>query len=148
MLVVDDNVDGALMLARLLRGWGHQVAVAHDGDTAIELARDQPFDVVLLDIGLPGMDGYEVAQALRGQAGLDQTLLVALTGYGQDEDRRRSAEAGFDHHLVKPVDPRNSRTCSTAISRSSAKNPKSCSGRMRSRRRKRRYRQDRRLCRR
>ena len=105
ILVVDDNVDGALMLARLLRGWGHQLAVAHDGDTAIERARDQPFDVVLLDIGLPGMNGYQIAQALRGQAGFEQTLLVALTGYGQGEDRRRSAEAGFDHHLVKPVDP-------------------------------------------
>jgi len=105
ILVVDDNVDGALMLARLLRGWGHQLAVAHDGETAIELARDQPFDVVLLDIGLPGMNGYQIAHVLRGQAGFEQTLLVALTGYGQGEDRRRSAEAGFDHHLVKPVDP-------------------------------------------
>jgi CheY-like chemotaxis protein len=94
-----------LMLARLLKGWGHQLAVAHDGDTAIELARDQPFDVVLLDIGLPGMNGYQIAQALRAQAGFEQTLLVALTGYGQGDDRRRSAEAGFDHHLVKPVDP-------------------------------------------
>lgn len=105
ILVVDDNVDGALMLARLLRGWGHQLAVAHDGDTAIERARDQPFDVVLLDIGLPGRNGYEIAQELRSQAGFEHTLLVALTGYGQGEDRRRSAEAGFEHHLVKPVDP-------------------------------------------
>ncbi|SIN77987.1 GAF domain-containing protein [Singulisphaera sp. GP187] len=105
ILVVDDNIDGALMLARLLRGWGHQLAVAHDGETAIELSREQAFDVVLLDIGLPGMNGYEIAQALRSQAGFEQTLLVALTGYGQGEDRRRSSEAGFDHHLVKPVDP-------------------------------------------
>ncbi|WP_406699624.1 response regulator [Singulisphaera sp. Ch08] len=106
ILVVDDNVDGALMLARLLRGWGHQLAVAHDGHTAIELAREQqPFDVVFLDIGLPGMNGYQIAQALRGEAGFEHTLLVALTGYGQGEDRRRSSEAGFDCHLVKPVDP-------------------------------------------
>jgi signal transduction histidine kinase/CheY-like chemotaxis protein len=105
LLVVDDNVDGALMLARLLKGWGHHVSVAHDGNTAIELAGGRPLDVVLLDIGLPGMNGYQIAQALRSQPGFEQTLLVALTGYGQGEDRRRSAEAGFDYHLVKPVDP-------------------------------------------
>ncbi|MHC5541126.1 hybrid sensor histidine kinase/response regulator, partial [Singulisphaera rosea] len=105
ILVVDDNTDGAAMLARILRSWGHDVTVAHDGPTAIASAREELPEVVLLDIGLPGMDGYEVAKQFRGPLGLENGLLVALTGYGQGEDRRRSREAGFDQHLVKPVDP-------------------------------------------
>ena len=105
VLVVDDNIDGARVLARLLRAGGHETLVAHDGPAALEEARAHPPDVVLLDIGLPGMDGYQVARRLRELDGMDRALLVALTGYGRDEDRRRSMEAGFDHHLVKPVDP-------------------------------------------
>jgi signal transduction histidine kinase/ActR/RegA family two-component response regulator len=104
ILVVDDNVDGAASLAMLLRLWGHDVAVAHDGPAALRAADAQRPQVALLDIGLPGMDGYELARRLRARPGLDRTALVALTGWGQEEDRRRSQEAGFDHHLVKPVD--------------------------------------------
>jgi signal transduction histidine kinase/DNA-binding response OmpR family regulator len=105
VLLVDDNVDGAVILARLLRAGGHRGDRAHDGRTALELAGATCPDVVLLDIGLPEMDGYEVATRLRGMEGLQRATLVALTGYGQEEDRRRSTAAGFDHHLVKPVDP-------------------------------------------
>jgi two-component system CheB/CheR fusion protein len=104
VVVVDDNKDGAESLAMLLRFWGHDTVVAHDGRAALAMVAAEAPDVVLLDIGLPGMDGYQVARALRER--LDsRPVLVALTGYGQDEDRRRSREAGFDHHLTKPVDP-------------------------------------------
>jgi two-component system CheB/CheR fusion protein len=103
--VVDDSVDGSESLAMLLRLGGHAVRVVHDGAAALAAAQAERPDVVLLDIGLPGMDGYEVARRLRQTSGLNGVLLVALTGWGQDEDRRRSREAGFDHHLVKPVDP-------------------------------------------
>ncbi|HWE37965.1 MAG TPA: response regulator [Isosphaeraceae bacterium] len=106
VLVVDDNADAARLLARLLEVNGHHAEVAYDGPTALERAQARPPDVVLLDIGLPGMDGYEVARKLRASVGLDRALLVALTGYGQEEDRRRSREAGMDVHLTKPVDPR------------------------------------------
>jgi CheY-like chemotaxis protein len=105
VLVVDDNVDAADSLALLLRVIGHETRIAHDGLEALVAARAFLPDVVLLDIGLPGMDGYEVARQLRGEPDLRTALLIAQTGYGQDEDRRRSREAGFDHHLVKPVDP-------------------------------------------
>jgi signal transduction histidine kinase/CheY-like chemotaxis protein len=104
ILVVDDNVDAARTLAEALAGWGHEVAVAHDGPAAVEKAlRDRP-DVVLLDIGLPGMDGYAVAEQLRSEPRLSDTVLVALSGYGQLGDRVRSQRAGFREHLVKPVD--------------------------------------------
>lgn len=103
VLVVDDNHDVALTLAALVRYSGHEVRTAHDGPAAIEAARSYLPQLVLIDIGLPGMDGYEVARALRGQLGLDDAVLAALTGYGQEEDRRRSEEAGFDRHIVKPI---------------------------------------------
>jgi CheY-like chemotaxis protein len=105
VLVVDDNVDGAEMLAELTELWGCETRLAHDGPAAIEAARSYRPAVVLLDIGLPGMDGYEVARRLREQEGLKGTLLIAVTGYGQEEDRRRSRDASFDYHLTKPVDP-------------------------------------------
>ncbi|HEX9942031.1 MAG TPA: ATP-binding protein [Thermoanaerobaculia bacterium] len=105
VLVVEDNLDAAESLATLLRLWNHDVAVVHDGRTALEAAREQQPEVVLLDIGLPGLDGYQVARRLREELGLDHTLLVAMTGYGQPEDRRRSLEAGIHHHFVKPVEP-------------------------------------------
>jgi signal transduction histidine kinase len=105
VLVVDDNRDGAESLAMLLRLWGHEVRVAYDGPSALRLAEAERPEVVLLDIGLPGMDGYQVARRLRERSGGARQLLVALTGYGQGEDRRRSQQAGFDHHLVKPLDP-------------------------------------------
>jgi CheY-like chemotaxis protein len=103
LLIVDDNRDSAESLAMLLEVQGHEVRTAHDGPAALDTARDFRPDIVLLDIGLPGMDGYEVARRLRQQWGR-QAVLVALTGYGSDEDQRRAQEAGFDHHLLKPVD--------------------------------------------
>jgi CheY-like chemotaxis protein len=102
VLVVDDNEDAASTLAAALRMLGHTVHVAHDGPSAIELAGRAAFDLALLDIGLPVMDGYELAQHLRA-AGTRPIALVAITGYGQERDKRQSAEAGFDAHLVKPV---------------------------------------------
>jgi signal transduction histidine kinase/response regulator RpfG family c-di-GMP phosphodiesterase len=105
ILVVDDNIDGARTLSRLLKAWGHDVFVAYDGPTAIETARSQQPDVVVLDIGLPGMDGYQVAQRLREQPRMTQAMLLAVTGYGRSEDLLRSREVGISHHLIKPVDP-------------------------------------------
>ena len=105
ILVVDDNVDSAESLAMVLRVTGHQVRTAHDGLTALAMADEFEPEIVLLDIGLPQMDGYEVARRLRSRQRVDGLVIVALTGYGQDDDRRRSREAGFDHHLVKPVQP-------------------------------------------
>jgi two-component system CheB/CheR fusion protein len=105
VLVVDDNRDAAESLALLLRLDGHDVRVAHDGPAALEAAAAFGPEVVLLDIGLPRMSGHEVAARLLGQPNAGRCLLVAMTGYGQDEDRRRSREAGFDVHLTKPVEP-------------------------------------------
>ncbi len=105
ILVVEDNRDSAESLSMLLTLAGHDVRVAHDGSTAIAMARDYRPRVVLLDIGLPGMDGFQVARSLRQEPQLDGALLVAMTGYGQAEDRQRSKEAGFDRHLTKPVEP-------------------------------------------
>jgi PAS domain S-box-containing protein len=104
VLVVDDNRDAALSLAMLLRLLGHDVQTAHDGHEALQLLKGSVPDLVFLDIGMPEMDGYEVARRIRGTPGLSNVVLAALTGWGQQEDRRRSAEAGFDHHLIKPVE--------------------------------------------
>ncbi len=104
VLVVDDNVDSAESLALLLRLKGHEVETAHDGPAALEKAGSFHPQVVLLDIGLPGLDGYQVASQLRQRRRTASALLVALTGYGQEEDQRLAREAGFDHHLTKPVD--------------------------------------------
>jgi signal transduction histidine kinase/CheY-like chemotaxis protein len=104
ILVVDDNRDSASSLAVLLRLSGHEVVTAHDGAAALEKAEHFRPQLALLDIGLPGMDGYELARRLRQLPGLRQVRLAALTGYGSEEDRRRSRAAGFDHHLVKPVE--------------------------------------------
>ena len=104
VLIVDDNVDSAESLAVLLRQSGHEVRTTHDGPSALDLTSSYRPEVVLLDIGLPGMDGYEVARRLKQQPGMQAVSLAAVTGYGQEEDRRRSREAGFDYHLVKPVD--------------------------------------------
>jgi CheY-like chemotaxis protein len=102
IVLIDDNIDAAESLAMLLRLKGHEVHVAYDGPGGVALALKTLPDCVLVDIGLPGIDGYEVAKRLRSHDG-DGMLLVALTGYGQAEDRMRSEQAGFDHHLVKPV---------------------------------------------
>jgi CheY-like chemotaxis protein len=104
VLVVDDNADAADSLAILLRMNGQIVRVVHDGMAALEAAQCEPPDVVFLDLGMPGMNGFEVARRLRQQPATENALLVAVTGWGQAEDRRRTHEAGFDHHLVKPVD--------------------------------------------
>ncbi len=104
VLVVDDNIDAADTLAALLEMSGHVTRVANDGHQAIEMAQDFQPQVVFLDIGLPGMNGYEVARKLRETPGVERAFLVALTGWGTREDRERSSEAGFDHHLTKPAD--------------------------------------------
>jgi PAS domain S-box-containing protein len=105
VLVVDDNRDAAETLGEILELWDHDVRIAYDGASAVRLAAECGPAVVLLDISMPGMDGYEVASALRRQAGLPRPFLIALTGYGQEADRQRARAAGFDHHLTKPVDP-------------------------------------------
>lgn len=104
MLVVDDNVDAAQTLGMLLESSGHDVRIVHDGPTALQAALDYRPDVMLLDIGLPGLNGFEVAKAIRLQPMLKDTVLVAMTGYGLETDKQRSREAGFNHHLVKPTD--------------------------------------------
>jgi signal transduction histidine kinase/CheY-like chemotaxis protein len=104
VLLVEDNLDAAEALGELLKMWGHSVKLAHDGPSALEIARRSRPDVVLLDIGLPGMDGYAVAEQLRTIPGHAGVKLVAVTGYGQESDRRRANLSGFDHHLVKPLD--------------------------------------------
>jgi PAS domain S-box-containing protein len=104
VLVVDDNVDTAKSLARLLKLLGHDVAMADEGKAAIEVARAHRPDVVLLDIGLPGMNGYEVAAQLRQEECCKDAVIIAISCYGQEDDRRRSQHSGFDHHLVKPVE--------------------------------------------
>jgi signal transduction histidine kinase/CheY-like chemotaxis protein len=104
IMVVDDNVDAAATLAMLLEATGHRVIVEHEPLQALERARRDKPRVCLLDIGLPGMDGYELARRLRAQPATAHALLVAITGYGQDSDRELASEAGFDRHLVKPID--------------------------------------------
>jgi PAS domain S-box-containing protein len=104
VLVVDDNRDAAETLAELAELWGFEVETAHDGLSALQRAREWQPAVVFLDIGMPGLNGYEVAQRLRADPRFEQAIVVALTGYGQQEDFERSRAAGFDHHLVKPVD--------------------------------------------
>ena len=104
VMVVDDNADAAAMLAMLLEASGHQVMVAHDSGAALEHAREEAPQVCLLDIGLPDIDGNELARRLRAQPETAHALLIAVTGYGQEQDREQTLAAGFDHHLVKPVD--------------------------------------------
>ena len=104
ILVVDDNQDSAISMTLLLELQGHEVHVAHAGPTALRLAAEKKPDVILLDIGMPGMNGFEVARQLRSQDEFARTLLVAITGYGRASDVKQTESAGFDHHLVKPVD--------------------------------------------
>jgi CheY-like chemotaxis protein len=106
LMVVDDNKDAADMLAMLLQIEGHEVSVEHDAQAAFARALSERPPVMLLDIGLPFMDGFELARRLRADPATASSTLIALTGYGRDDDRLRSREAGFDHHLVKPVDPK------------------------------------------
>ena len=104
VLVVDDHGDCACSLALLLRTWGHDVNMANDGPAALRLAAEQQPDVVLLDIGLPTMDGFKVAQALRAQAVVRRPMIIAQTGHCLPEHLHQSREAGIDLHLSKPVD--------------------------------------------
>jgi PAS domain S-box-containing protein len=124
VLVVDDNQDAAMTLAMLLKRDGHVTQIACSGITALELAVSFRPEIVLLDIGLPEMDGYEIARRLRRSQPANPPLLIAVTGYGQPNDRGRSKEAGFDHHLVKPVDHAELQIlCTGAIERGEAERP-------------------------
>ncbi len=105
VLVIEDNSDAAETLGDLLRLFGHEAEIALSGPAGLEVARSLRPDVVLCDIGLPGMDGYSVAGSLRSEPATQATRLVALTGYDRDSDRQRTRDAGFDLHLVKPVEP-------------------------------------------
>jgi CheY-like chemotaxis protein len=105
VLVVDDVPDSVESLSTLLRLLGQEVRAAYDGPEAIRVAEDFQPDLILLDIGMPGMSGLDVCRELRKRPATSRTRIVALTGYGQEEDRRRSKEAGFDRHIVKPLDP-------------------------------------------
>ena len=105
ILVVDDLTDSAESLARLLRIEGNEVRTAHDGLEAVAMASDFRPDLVLMDIGMPEMDGYEACRRIRNLPFGSEVILVAVTGWGQAEDRRKSKAAGFDHHMVKPVKP-------------------------------------------
>jgi CheY-like chemotaxis protein len=104
VLVVDDNDDAAESLAMLLQAAGAEVHTARNGPAGLEAARRFTPHAILLDLGMPGMDGFEVARRLRAEPGQEGAVLVALTGWGQEEDRRRTRDSGFDHHLTKPVD--------------------------------------------
>ena len=105
IVIADDNRDSADSMAMLLEAGGHEVHVAYDGAEAVATAGQTRPDVVLLDIGMPKMNGFECARAIRSQPWAAGALLIALTGWGQEEDKRRALEAGFDRHLTKPVDP-------------------------------------------
>jgi CheY-like chemotaxis protein len=104
VVVVDDNPDAAESLSMLLRVSGHDVQTAHSGHEALEVVAAQNPDVVILDIGLPGLDGYQVAREIRKRPGNEDTVLIALSGYGAEEDRRRAYRSGFNHHMTKPPD--------------------------------------------
>lgn len=105
VLIADDNRDAAETLAMLLRLSGNEVYVAHGGTQALSLARSARPDVAVLDIGMPDIDGYAVARHIRAEEGGRGMLLIAVTGWGQEGDKRQAFEAGFDHHLTKPMDP-------------------------------------------
>jgi CheY-like chemotaxis protein len=104
ILVVEDNDDCAMISAAVLRHFGHTVQIARDGSEALEACRIETPDVVLLDLGMPGMNGYELAERLREEFGEETPLLIAVTGYGDGSDRQHTAAVGIDVHLVKPVD--------------------------------------------
>jgi CheY-like chemotaxis protein len=109
VLIVDDNVDAAETLQMVVATMGHEAETVHDGRAALDAARSKRPDIVLLDISMPGMDGFSVAREMRRDSRLRGLRVVALTGFGQQDDRRRSREAGFDDHLVKPVSPEDLR---------------------------------------
>jgi CheY-like chemotaxis protein len=106
VLVVDDNADAATSLTVLIRAMGHEAESAFDGHSAIALARRFRPQIIFLDLALPGLDGVEVALRLKSEPGMDGVRIIATTGSGRDEDRQRTEDAGFELHLVKPLDPR------------------------------------------
>jgi two-component system CheB/CheR fusion protein len=120
VILVEDNPDAAESLLMLLELLGHQVRVFGDGLRALAAAGAAPPDMMIVDIGLPGIDGYEVARRARKHPALERIVLVALTGYGREEDRRDALAAGFDHHLVKPVEPGEIEGLVAALGRSRA----------------------------
>jgi CheY-like chemotaxis protein len=105
IVIADDNEDSAESFAMLLSFSGHEVRVAHDGTAALNAVREFRPDVAFLDIGMPGLTGYEVAQAVRAEPWGSEVTLIALTGWGQPDDKLRARSAGFDRHLIKPIDP-------------------------------------------
>jgi len=105
ILVADDNRDGAETMSMLLKLSGHEVYLAHSGSEALEVAKRERPDVAVLDIGMPDLNGYQVAERIRHEAWGERMKLIAVTGWGQAEDKRRALGAGFNHHLTKPVDP-------------------------------------------
>ena len=105
VLVADDNRDGAEIMSLLLQQYGYEVDVVHSGTEALTVAAQSTPDIAILDIGMPGMTGYEVARHIRAEAWGQRMMLIALTGWGQEEDKKKAFEAGFDHHLIKPIDP-------------------------------------------
>jgi CheY-like chemotaxis protein len=114
ILVVDDNIDAAHMLKMLLEALEHEVIVENESHSELKRALDERPDVVLLDIGLPQMDGYEIARRLRTMQSDSRSTLIAATGYGQESDLEKAKEAGFDHHLIKPIDANALRTISVS----------------------------------
>jgi two-component system CheB/CheR fusion protein len=106
VLVVEDNLDTVHTLSMLLREMGHEVKFAINGYAGVDIARSFRPEFVFLDLGLPGMDGFEVCKRLKAEPGMEKTRIIAITGYAQDEYRKRSQEAGCEIHLVKPLDPR------------------------------------------
>lgn len=105
ILVADDNVEGASLLRALLSQRGHEVTVVHSGEDAVRVAKETLPQVGLIDIGMPGMNGYAVAEELRRDPDTNAMFLLAVTGWGQEEDKRKAIEAGFDAHVIKPADP-------------------------------------------
>jgi len=120
ILVVDDNVDAASTLSVMLEMMGNEVRTCHDGKAGLEAAEQMRPDLMLLDIGMPKLNGYEVAQSIRARPWAKSVTLVALTGWGQEDDRRKSEEAGFDYHMVKPVEPATLEQLIAAIPSSTA----------------------------
>jgi DNA-binding response OmpR family regulator len=119
VLIVDDNQDAALGLALIMRAFGYQAQTVPDGLSAVPAALDYLPDVVLMDIGMPGMNGYDVACKFRQSDALKSAVLVAVTGWGSEDDRKRSVDAGFDHHLVKPADITKLREILESVARKS-----------------------------
>jgi CheY-like chemotaxis protein len=103
--VADDNADSVTTMAMLLSSFGHEVRTSDDGLEAVRLAAEFEPDVIILDIGMPGLNGYEACRRIRAQPAGEKAVMIALSGWGQEDDKRQSEEAGFQYHIVKPVDP-------------------------------------------